>query len=162
LTRPRPTSHHKLPPDVAQTRAILNAPGKTGTIDAIFNESATNTLAALQRADRRDQPVRRDAQFDWAHKFYHTKNWFAIAARHFLDELAVGQDAIEFHLFTNCVFRTGFTNLQFVGLASLAHGVKDHLSEKMITSIQTTRPHLASLKSRSWKDVADSTDPWPR
>ena len=31
--------------------------------------------------------VRWDPQFDWTHKFYHTNNWFAIAARHFFDEL---------------------------------------------------------------------------
>jgi hypothetical protein len=34
--------------------------------------------------------VRWNAQFDWAHKFYHTNNWFAIAARHFFDELTLG------------------------------------------------------------------------
>ena len=66
------------------------------------------------------QLVKFDPQFDWAHKFYHTNNWFAIAARHFFDELTVGQNAIEFHIATNFVFETGFTNLQFVGLASLA------------------------------------------
>jgi len=91
------------------------------------------------------QLVRWDAQFDWAHKFYHTNNWFAIAARHFIDELTVGQNAIEFHIATNCVFETGFTNLQFVGLASLAHGAKDHLFEKMVTSIQTDEARHAQI-----------------
>jgi toluene monooxygenase system protein A len=91
------------------------------------------------------QLVRWDAQFDWAHKFYHTNNWFAIAARHFIDELTVGQNAIEFHVATNCVFETGFTNLQFVGLASLAHGAKDHLFEKMVTSIQTDEARHAQI-----------------
>ena len=91
------------------------------------------------------QLVRWDPQFDWAHKFYHTNNWFAIAARHFIDELTVGQNAIEFHIATNCVFETGFTNLQFVGLASLAHGAKDHLFEKMVTSIQTDEARHAQI-----------------
>lgn len=91
------------------------------------------------------QLVRWDAQFDWAHKFYHTNNWFAIAARHFIDELTVGQNAIEFHIATNCVFETGFTNLQFVGLASLAHGANDHLFEKMVTSIQTDEARHAQI-----------------
>jgi toluene monooxygenase system protein A len=91
------------------------------------------------------QLVRWDAQFDWAHKFYHTNNWFAIAARHFIDELTIGQNAIEFHIATNCVFETGFTNLQFVGLASLAHGAKDHLFEKMVTSIQTDEARHAQI-----------------
>ena len=91
------------------------------------------------------QLVRWDPQFDWAHKFYHTNNWFAIAARHFVDELIIGQNAIEFHIATNCVFETGFTNLQFVGLASLAHGAKDHLFEKMVTSIQTDEARHAQI-----------------
>src|SRR3984885_13098783 len=39
--------------------------------------------------------VRWNAQFDWAHKFYHTNNWFAIAARHFFDELTLGQTPIK-------------------------------------------------------------------
>jgi toluene monooxygenase system protein A len=91
------------------------------------------------------QLVRWDPQFDWAHKFYHTNNWFAIAARHFIDELTLGQNAIEFHIATNCVFETGFTNLQFVGLASLAHGAKDHLFEKMVTSIQTDEARHAQI-----------------
>jgi toluene monooxygenase system protein A len=48
-------------------------------------------------------------QFDWAHKFYHTNNWFAIAARHFFDQLTLGQNAIEFHIATNVILETGFT-----------------------------------------------------
>jgi toluene monooxygenase system protein A len=89
--------------------------------------------------------VRWDAQFDWAHKFYHTNNWFAVAARHFFDELTLGQNAIEFHIATNFILETGFTNLQFVGLASLAHGAGDHLFEKMITSIQTDEARHAQI-----------------
>jgi toluene monooxygenase system protein A len=89
--------------------------------------------------------VRWDAQFDWAHKFYHTNNWFAVAARHFFDELTLGQNAIEFHIATNFILETGFTNLQFVGLASLAHSAGDHLFEKMITSIQTDEARHAQI-----------------
>jgi hypothetical protein len=43
------------------------------------------------------QLVRWDPQFDWAHKFYHTNNWFAIAPRHFIDELTIGT-----YLFCGC------------------------------------------------------------
>ena len=89
--------------------------------------------------------VRWDPQFDWVHKFYHTNNWFAVAARHFFDELTVGQTAIEHHIATNVVLETGFTNLQFVGLASLAHGAGDHSFEKMITSIQTDEARHAQI-----------------
>jgi toluene monooxygenase system protein A len=89
--------------------------------------------------------VRWNAQFDWAHKFYHTNNWFAIAARHFFDELTLGQNAIEFHIATNVILETGFTNLQFVGLASLAHEAGDYLFEKMVTSIQTDEARHAQI-----------------
>lgn len=89
--------------------------------------------------------VRWDPQFDWVHKFYHTNNWFAIAARHFIDELTVGQNSIEYHIATNVVLETGFTNLQFVGLASLAHVAADHSFEKMITSIQTDEARHAQI-----------------
>src|SRR6202007_3419470 len=89
--------------------------------------------------------LRLDSQFDWAHKFYHTNNWFAVAARHFFDELTLGQNAIEFHIATNVILETGFTNLQFVGLASLAHQAGDHLFEKMVTSIQTDEARHAQI-----------------
>ena len=89
--------------------------------------------------------VKFDSQFDWAHKFYHTNNWFAVAARHFFDELTVGQNAIEFHIATNFVFETGFTNLQFVGLASLARESSDHMFERMVTSIQTDEARHAQI-----------------
>jgi toluene monooxygenase system protein A len=80
-----------------------------------------------------------------AHKFYHTNNWFAIAARHFFDELTLGQNAIEFHIATNVILETGFTNLQFLGLASLAHEAGDYLFEKMVTSIQTDEARHAQI-----------------
>jgi len=89
--------------------------------------------------------VRWEPQFDWAHKFHHTNNWFAIAVRHFIDELIVGQNTIEFQIATNVVLETGFTNLQFVGLASLARGAADHSFEKMITSIQTDEARHAQI-----------------
>lgn len=91
------------------------------------------------------QLVRWDPQFDWAHLFYHTNNWFAIAARHFFDELTLGQNAIEFHIATNFILETGFTNLQFVGLASLAHNANDRIFEKMVTSIQTDEARHAQI-----------------
>jgi toluene monooxygenase system protein A len=76
-------------------------------------------------------------QFDWTHKFFHSNNWVAIAGRHMMDEMLLGSDAIEFAVATNFVFETGFTNLQFVGLSSLAHGVGDRMFEKMVNSIQS-------------------------
>ncbi|HVR86576.1 MAG TPA: YHS domain-containing protein [Planctomycetota bacterium] len=81
--------------------------------------------------------VRWDPQFDWTHRFFHTNNWVAIAGRHLIDELLLGANPIEFAVATNFVFETGFTNLQFVGLSSLARGAGDRMFEKMVGSIQT-------------------------
>ena len=54
-------------------------------------------------------------------------------------------DAIEFAIATNFVFETGFTNLQFVGLSALAHGVGDRMFEKMVGSIQSDEARHAQI-----------------
>jgi toluene monooxygenase system protein A len=89
--------------------------------------------------------VRADPQFDWCHRFYHSNNWVAIAARHLVDELLLGSNAIEFAVATHFVFETGFTNLQFIGLSSLAHDVRDRMFEKMVTSIQSDEARHAQI-----------------
>jgi toluene monooxygenase system protein A len=89
--------------------------------------------------------VRWDAQFDWAHKFYHSNDWVAIAARHLMDEMLLASDPIEFAIATNFVFETGFTNLQFIGLSTMARDVGDHMFETMIKSIQTDEARHAQI-----------------
>lgn len=89
--------------------------------------------------------VRWDEQFDWTHRFYHSNNWVAIAGRHLVDELLLTSNAIEFAIATHVVFETGFTNLQFVGLSSLAHGVGDRMFEKMVQSIQSDEARHAQI-----------------
>jgi toluene monooxygenase system protein A len=88
-----------------------------------------------------------DRQFDWTWRFYHSNDWVAIAARHLIDELLLGCDAIEFSIATHFVFETGFTNLQFIGLAAMAHGTGDKMFEKMVTSIQTDEARHAQIGS---------------
>src|SRR5438477_9438927 len=103
-----------------------------------------STLGALDEMRHTQIPlaamhelVRLDEQFDWTHRFYHTNNWVAIAARHLVDELLLASNAIEFAIATHFVFETGFTNLQFVALSALAHDVGDRMFEKMVNSIQS-------------------------
>jgi toluene monooxygenase system protein A len=86
-----------------------------------------------------------DRQFDWTWRFFHSNNWVAIAARHLVDELLLGCDAIEFAIATHFVFETGFTNLQFIGLAAMAHDAGDRMFEKMVTSIQTDEARHAQI-----------------
>src|SRR5689334_7178868 len=89
--------------------------------------------------------VRPDEQFDWTHRFYHSNNWVAIAARHFFDELLLSSNAIEFAIGTHFVFETGFTNLQFVALSALAHDVGDRMFEQTLTSIQSDEARHAQI-----------------
>jgi toluene monooxygenase system protein A len=89
--------------------------------------------------------IRHDPQFDWTHRFFHTDNWVAIAGRHMIDELLLGNDPVEFAVSTNFVFETGFTNLQFIGLASMAREAGDRMFEKMIQSIQTDEARHAQI-----------------
>jgi toluene monooxygenase system protein A len=86
-----------------------------------------------------------DAQFDWTHRFFHSNDWVAIAARHFTDELLLTSNPIEFAVATNFVFETGFTNLQFVGLSAVAHDVGDRMFERMVQSIQTDEARHAQI-----------------
>jgi toluene monooxygenase system protein A len=112
--------------------------------------------------------VRWDRQFDWTHQFYHSNNWVAIAGRHLMDELLLGSSAIEFAIATNVVFETGFTNLQFIGLSSLAHGVGDRMFEKMVSSIQSDEarhsqiggPVLAQVVQKDRKYAQYLLDKW--
>jgi toluene monooxygenase system protein A len=109
-----------------------------------------------------------DEQFDWTHKFFHTDNWVAIAARHLTDELLLGADPIEFAVGTNFVFETGFTNLQFIGLGSVAHEVGDRLLETLLGSIQSDEarhsqiggPVLAKLVETDKKLAQRLVDKW--
>jgi len=91
------------------------------------------------------QLVRHDPQFDWTHRLFHSNDWVAIAGRHLLDELLLGSDPIEFAIATNFVFETGFTNLEFVGLSSMAHATGDKMFEKMVQSIQTDEARHAQI-----------------
>ncbi len=86
-----------------------------------------------------------DGQFDWTHRFFHTNNWVAIAGRHLIDELLVTANPIEFAIGTNFVFETGFTNLQFIGLSAVAHGVGDRMFETLLQSIQTDEARHAQV-----------------
>lgn len=118
-------------------------------------DSAWRTMAtfgALDELRHAQQPlaflheaVQRDLQFDWTHRFYHTNNWIAIAARHLVDELLLWSNPIEFAIATNFVFETGFTNLQFMGLTSLAERMDDTLWRTLLGSIQTDEARHAQI-----------------
>ena len=133
------------------------------------------TFSALDELRHTQTPLRlmhdrvpADPQFDWTHRFFHTENWVAIAGRHLVDELLLAADPIEFSIATHFVFETGFTNLQFVGLAAHARRVGDRLFEHMLQSIQTDEarhsqaghPVLAMLVERDPERAQYLVDKW--
>lgn len=52
--------------------------------------------------------VKWDFQFDWTHRFYHSNDWVAVAAKHLTDELLLGSSALEFEfaIATHFVFES--------------------------------------------------------
>jgi toluene monooxygenase system protein A len=81
--------------------------------------------------------VTKDVQYDWAHKAYATDNWVMIAGRALFDGFMVMSTATDIAVQLPFTFETGFTNLQFVALASNALSTGDVNFANMISSIQT-------------------------
>jgi toluene monooxygenase system protein A len=123
----------------------------------------TSLLGALDELRHTQLPlramhelVRWDPQFEWTHRLFHSDDWIAVAARHLVDELLLGSDAIEFAIGTHFVFETGFTNLQFVGLTSMAKLTHDKLFEQMLQSIQTDEARHAQIGHPVLKKLVES------
>ncbi len=87
----------------------------------------------------------KDRQFDWAHKAYHSNDWAAIAARHTFDDLFLSRSATEIAVMLTFAFETGFTNMQFLGLAADAAEAGDYTFASLIASIQTDESRHAQI-----------------
>ncbi|KAA0941500.1 MULTISPECIES: ferritin family protein [Streptomyces] len=74
---------------------------------------------------------------DWAHKALHTNEWGVIAARSLFDDMFTANDAVSMAVQLTFTFETGFTNLQFLGMAADAMKVGDVDFGALISSIQT-------------------------
>ncbi len=79
----------------------------------------------------------KEPRADWAHKALHTNEWGAIAARHLFDDMFAANDAVSTAIQLTSTFETGFTNLQFLGMAADAMDVGDLEFSALISSIQT-------------------------
>ena len=80
--------------------------------------------------------IRKDPQFDFALRAYHTDNWVAISVIHMLDDLEQ-RDVCESTIMTNLIFEVCFTNLQFIALAADARATGDFNFEHFLQSVQT-------------------------
>lgn len=79
----------------------------------------------------------KEPRLDWAHKALHTNEWGAIAARSLFDDMFTANDAVSTALQLTFTFETGFTNLQFLGMAADAMKIGDIDFGSLISSIQT-------------------------
>jgi len=76
-------------------------------------------------------------QWDWAQKAYHSNEWAALAAKHILDDMLLTSSAVDLAVLLTFVFETGFTNLQFLGMAMDAMEEGDVEFSTLLSSIQT-------------------------
>ena len=79
----------------------------------------------------------KEPRADWAHKAYHTNEWAAIGARSLFDDMFTANDAVSTAIQLTFTFETGFSNLQFLGMAADAMKVGDVDFASLISSIQT-------------------------
>ncbi len=81
--------------------------------------------------------IKRSPRWDWAHKALRTNEWAAVASRSLFDDIITSRDAISTAIMLTFAFETGFTNMQFLGLAADAAETGDHTFASLISSIQT-------------------------
>lgn len=100
--------------------------------------------------------VKRSRQWDWATKAYHTNEWGAIAARSFFDDAMMTRDAVAVSIMLTFAFETGFTNMQFLGLAADAAEAGDHTFASLISSVQTDESRHAQQGGPSLKILVEN------
>ncbi len=100
--------------------------------------------------------VAQDRQFEWAHRAMHTNEWAAIAARHLFADLMNGRDAVSIAIMLTFAFESGFTNMQFLGLAADAAEAGDFSFSNLISSIQTDEARHAQIGAPALKILLEN------
>ena len=93
---------------------------------------------------------------DWALKAFHTDNWIILAVRHLFDDMFVANDALSVAIQLTFTLETGFTNLQFLGMAADAIDVGDLEFGALISSIQTDQARHAQQGEPTIKVLIDN------
>lgn len=78
-----------------------------------------------------------DPRFDWAQHAFKTNEWGVLAVKNFFDDTMLSADCIEAAMATSLTVEHGFTNMQFVALASDAMEAGDINFSNLLSSIQT-------------------------
>jgi toluene monooxygenase system protein A len=79
-----------------------------------------------------------------------------IAARHFFDDIMMTRDAISVSIMLTFRFETGFTNMQFLGLAADAAEAGDPTFANLISSIQTDESRHAQIGGPALKVLIEN------
>lgn len=93
---------------------------------------------------------------DWTLKSYHTNNWIVLAVRQLFDDMFVANDAVGIALQLTFTLETGFTNLQFLGMAADALDVGDIEFGALISSIQTDEARHAQQGEPTLRVLIDN------
>ncbi|ABS70068.1 methane/phenol/toluene hydroxylase (plasmid) [Xanthobacter versatilis] len=83
--------------------------------------------------------------FDWSQRAFHTDEWAVLATRNLFDDIMLNADCVEAALATSLTLEHGFTNIQFVALASDAMEAGDVNFSNLLSSIQTDEARHAQL-----------------
>ncbi|HJP34492.1 MAG: YHS domain-containing protein [Gammaproteobacteria bacterium] len=100
--------------------------------------------------------VSKDRQYDWAHRAMHTNDWVSIAARHAFADMFSARDAVSIAIMLTFAFETGFTNMQFLGLAADAAEAGDYSFANLISSIQTDEARHAQIGAPALKILIEN------
>lgn len=115
--------------------------GRFGRAAAWRNMALFGTLDEIRHAQIQfsfsHALLNKESRFDWAHKAFHTNQWGVIALRHLFADMLTANDAVSMAIQLTFVIETGFTNLQFLGLAADAMETGDVEFSTLISSIQT-------------------------
>ncbi|ABD09600.1 toluene 4-monooxygenase protein A [Frankia casuarinae] len=99
--------------------------------------------------------IGKEPRADWALKAFHTNDWIVLAVRQLFDDMFVANDALSIALQLTFTLETGFTNLQFLGMAADAIKVGDLEFGSLISSIQTDEARHAQQGEPTIKILAE-------
>ena len=104
--------------------------------------------------------VRHDEQFDWTHRFYHSNNWVAIAARHLFDELLLSSNADRIRHRHALRLRDGLHQPAVRGaLVARARRRRSHVRADVATASRATRRAMPRSGCPCWTRSSSTTRP---
>lgn len=131
-----------------------------GRAPGMRNMSTLGSLDEIRHAQMQlyfpHEYVTKSRQFDWAHKSFDTNQWAAIAARSYFDDIMTTRDAVSVAIMLTFGFETGFTNMQFLGLAADAAENGDFSFSSLISSIQTDESRHAQIGGAALKVLIEN------